>query len=542
MFVNLLFSILLFFVPLSFAATEPWAFFIFQITVSFIFLYLLFTKYKFVFTIPATLINIIFLLLIFVAIVQLLNHHTIIQPKSILPFTVSPFHTLKELNSIFTYMMLFILVTQMVDRLEKIKKLLYLLLFVSAIVMFIGLCFPNGEYIKFFLGTESIGNFGPFTNRNNAGIFLSQAFFISLSFIIYNFLRYEKYLIQNQKRKYIVIQIINITISLMLLLSVIVTRSRGAMLATFISIFIFLFLYIYHFSALLKQKIFKTLCLLVLFCISSFIIYKNMDIINLYSNRITGISEQTRLDLYNMSFDVLKDYPITGIGFASFPIVIDKYLYKDLGSYPEYLHSDWLELLLDIGYPLYIIFLFLVFIILILYLKRIKFLSNKKKILFIGLFSSVCSICIGSLVDFHFHIPANAMFFVVCLSILSSISFHKDKKNITFNNNWLYKIIFCILIMGLLYFSFKNVVAWKYYTFSKNLSKQQKIEYLKKATCCLANPKYLESYIITAYNNSPLDEVNFVNNKPDLCSISYEYLKKYPYNNKISKIYAKFKE
>ncbi len=537
MFINLLFSILLFFVPLSFAGTEPWAFFIFQIAVSFIFIYLLFVNEKFKFTLPSLFINIIFVVFIIVAIVQLLNHHTIVQQKNLIPFTISPYNTLKELNSIFTYMMFFIVVNQMFYKLEKIKKILYLTVAVSAVVLLIGLCFPKGEYVKFFLGVGSLGNFGPFTNRNNAGVFLSMSFFISLSLVFYNFLKYQKYLIQNKKSEFVVVQIVNITIALMLLVSVVLTRSRGAMLATFVSLFVFSFLYVYYLSDKLKEKVLKIILISVVMVISSFAIYKNIDAINEYSQRSTGLSEQTRLKLYDMSFNILKDYSVTGIGFASFPILIDKYLEEDLNAYPEYLHNDWLELLLDVGYPVYILFLLLVCIIIFLFLRRIRYLSNKKKILFVGLFSACCSICIGSFVDFHFHIPANAMLFFICLSILSSLSFYKDKKHFRFNNNLFVKCIFCMFIICSAFVSYRNIVAWKYYIFSKNMPKQQEIEYLNKAADISKNPRYFEIYILTLYNNCVKDKVFMIEKKDYLNSQIFSYLKSYPYNKKISKVY-----
>lgn len=538
MFVNLLFSILIFFVPLSFAGTEPWAFFIFQLIVSFIFVYLLFTKRKLSFTFPALSVNIIFVMFILIAVIQILNHHTILQQKDFIPFTVSPYHTLKELNFIFTYMMFFMVVNQLFYESKKIKKLLYLTMTVSAVVLMIGLCFPKGEYIKFFLGMESLGNFGPFTNRNNAGVFLSMSFFISLALLIYNFLRYQKYLIENKKNEFVVTQIILSIISLLLLISVILTRSRGAMLATFVSVFIFMLLYVYHFSENIKQKIFKILFVLVILGISSFVIYKNIDAINAYSQRTTGISEATRLKLYDMSFDILKDYPVTGIGFASFPILIDKYLKEDLKAYPEYLHNDWLELLLDVGYPAYAIFLLLIFILIFVFLRRIKFLSYKKKILFIGSFSACCSICIGSFVDFHFHIPANAMLFLICLATLCSVSFYKDKKTFNLRNGILSKIVFCLLIICVIFISCRNVMAWRYYTFSKNMPKDQEIEYLDKSVKLSGNPKYLENYIITIYNDS-LKKKEMAEKREYLYSLAYDYIERYPYSKKISKIFVK---
>ena len=533
MFVKLLFSILIFFVPLSFAATEPWAFFIFQLITSFIFVYLLFKEKNFKFTLPAVLINIVFIFLIFVAFIQITNHHTVIQKGSILPFTVSPFNTLKELNAIFVYFMFFIVVNQIFYKSDKIKKLLYLITFSSAVVMFIGLCFPSGEYIKFFLGSESLGNFGPFTNRNNAGIFLSMSFFITFSLVIYNSFKYSKYLSENNKGKFLIVQTVNIAISLMLLVSIVVTRSRGAMLSAAVSLVIFLFLYVYHFSETFKQKILKIFAVFLIILPITFFVYKNVDIINIYAQRTKGTSEQIRLTLYKMSFKILKEYPFTGIGFSSFPVVTDKYLEEDLNAYPEYLHNDWLELLLDVGYPIYTIFLLLVCIVVVLLFKRIKFLSNKKKILFIGLFSASCSICIGSVVDFHFHFPANAMIFIICLAILSSASFYKDKRIFSLKNGLLPKIIFCLLIICFITLSYRNVMAWKYYTFSKNMSKQQEIEYLDKAVKFSNNPRYIENYIIAAYNSS----LEKKEKNEQLYSLVYDYIKKYPYNKKISKIF-----
>lgn len=542
MFVNLLLSILIFFVPLSFAGTEPWVFFIFQLIVSFIFVHLLFTKRKLSFTFPALSVNIIFVMFLLIAVIQILNHHTILQQKNFIPFTVSPYHTLKELNSIFTYMMFFIVVNQLFYESKKIKKLLYLTLTVSAVVLMIGLCFPKGEYIKFFLGMESLGNFGPFTNRNNAGVFLSMSFFISLALLIYNFLRYQKYLVENKKNEFLVTQIILSIISLLLLISVILTRSRGAMLATFVSVFIFILLYVYHFSENIKQKIYKVLFMLVILGISSFAIYKNIDAINAYSQRTTGISEATRLKLYDMSFDVLKDYPVTGIGFASFPILIDKYFKEDLKAYPEYLHNDWLELLLDVGYPAYAIFLLLIFIVIFIFLRRIKFLSYKKKILFIGSFSACCSICIGSFVDFHFHIPANAMLFFICLATLCSVSFYKDKKTFNFKKGILSKMAFGLLIICVIFISCRNVMAWRYYTFSKNMPKEQEIEYLDKAVKLSGNPKYIENYIITVYNSAKTNKQDIFVKDGQLYSIVYKYIEQYPYNKKISKIFLKMND
>ena len=84
-------------------------------------------------------------------------------------------------------------------------------------------------------------------------------------------------------------------------------------------------------------------------------------------------------------------------------------------------------------------------------------------------------------------------------------------------------------------------MAWKYYTFSKNMSKQQEIEYLDKAIQLSNNPKYIENYIITLYNKS-LEKQETTEEKEYLYSVVYDYIKKYPYNKKISKIFMEIND
>jgi hypothetical protein len=129
------------------------------------------------------------------------------------------------------------------------------------------------------------------------------------------------------------------------------------------------------------------------------------------------------------------------------------------------------------------------------------------------------------------------MLFFICLAILSSLSFYKDKKPFRFNNNLLVKCVFCIFIIWSVFVSYRNIVAWKYYIFSKNMPKQQEIEYLSKAADISKNPRYFEIYILTLYNNCVKNRVFLIEKKDYLNSLIFSYLKSYPYNKKISKVY-----
>lgn len=543
-FVYLLFSMLVFFVPLSFAATEPWAFFVMQSGIYFILLYLMIRKHSFSLTFPAKIISCLFVFIIGFASIQFFNPRTVVQSISIIPFTVCPFYTLKEIVNLFTYFALFLVVTQLFEKSKEIKKLLFLIIISACVVVLIAICFPKGEYIKLFLNSGFLGDFGPFVNRNSAGIFLSMSFFVSLALTINNFYEYKKYLLENKKIDFIIKQSMNILINMLLFTGIILTHSRGAMLSTFISLFCFCVMSAFFLPNTFKLKMKFILTAGVLFLTASFYILRNADSINTYAERSFGdFSEQSREMLYKSAFDILEEFPLTGIGVSAFPVVVNKYLEKPLEAYPEHLHNDWLELLLGIGYPAGVVvfagILFLAFSLIL----RIKFLKTRKKIYYISLLSAVFSLFLGSLVDFHLHIPANSFIFFAVLGLLSASSFYKDK--IYNYSPVIYVKIFAVsACMLLLFVSAKNTIAWKYFVFGKNLSAKAKIAYYEKGHSFSDDPRNFEKLIIAYYNadsNKSFsdDEKKYYNHKAN--SMSKEFLIKYPFNRRMSEIYTNTK-
>jgi hypothetical protein len=236
---------------------------------------------------------------------------------------------------------------------------------------------------------------------------------------------------------------------------------------------------------------------------------------------------------------MLEDYPLTGVGIAAFPVAINKYLPKSLDAYPEHLHNDWLELILGIGYPAGIVFIIATMMLIYIFISRIKFLRSNKKIYFIGLSAAALSLSIGSLVDFHLHIPANAFMFFIVLGLLSASSFYKDKVKYL-NINLYVKIFVTIIMIYLLYFSIKNTLAWKYFVFGENLSLQSKIIYYEKGVDLTNNPRYLEKLIFVYYNtyfnkDFSVQEKKYYGQKANI--LSKEFLQKYPFNKQISIIY-----
>ena len=71
------------------------------------------------------------------------------------------------------------------------------------------------------------------------------------------------------------------------------------------------------------------------------------------------------------------------------------------------------------------------------------------------------------------------------------------------------------------------------------MPKETEIQYLDKAAKLSGNPKYIENYIITVYNGTKTDKEKVFAKDGVLYLTVYDYIEKYPYNKKISKIFLK---
>jgi len=121
-----------------------------------------------------------------------------------------------------------------------------------------------------------------------------------------------------------------------------------------------------------------------------------------------------RVAIWSATLDLIRDYPVLGVGPGTFPYVYEKYLKRHIGD--EYAHSEYLWVMSEWGIASILLVLWMQIILfketLGLYLKR---RSNTKRSLALGIFGSFVAISIHSIVDYNLHFMAN-MFLVVILA------------------------------------------------------------------------------------------------------------------------------
>ena len=151
------------------------------------------------------------------------------------------------------------------------------------------------------------------------------------------------------------------------------------------------------------------------------------------TNLKTG-SPAGRLSLWKSSLAIFADNPVTGTGLSTFDYIYPNYRLPDIIGRAVYAHSDWLQLLTEMGVIGIVIVLAGAVIFFISILKRFH-LGNLDddwmKGLIVGGLSSVGAGLAHALVEFNFHIPAISVLFaiIVATTFLASSGFKSESKS-----------------------------------------------------------------------------------------------------------------
>ncbi|MEZ4754593.1 MAG: O-antigen ligase family protein [Bdellovibrionota bacterium] len=125
--------------------------------------------------------------------------------------------------------------------------------------------------------------------------------------------------------------------------------------------------------------------------------------------------DNIRWEMYKDSLEILATHPF-GIGLGNweniYPTVANQRL---SGVNPVYLHSDVLQLIIELGWPALILLFCGFFTFCFTFIKQC--LRKRSNPLFRANFAGIFALCIASLLDFPFRIPAIMLIFSLGLSL-----------------------------------------------------------------------------------------------------------------------------
>ena len=139
---------------------------------------------------------------------------------------------------------------------------------------------------------------------------------------------------------------------------------------------------------------------------------------------IIGDDSHSRMDIWRDSLPIIKNHPL-GIGLGNYENVFAVYNQSFIsGKTVTHAHNDYLQLLIETGWIGFLAAVGGFIIFLGKSAGRIKQLDFRRDplrfYLAIGAFSGLISMTAHSIFDFNLQIPANCMYFVVLLAVLSA--------------------------------------------------------------------------------------------------------------------------
>jgi len=172
-----------------------------------------------------------------------------------------------------------------------------------------------------------------------------------------------------------------------------------------------------------------------IFC-GLFVIYgSKMGFMRVIDRFLQISTDASRIDVWRDSLAIIKDHPL-GVGLQSFNVVFPVYrVTTHMDKFFKYAHNDYLQLLVETGWPGFLAIVSGFYIFLGRSGKKIIQLSPQSDpfsfFIGIGALCGLISIAFHSFFDFNLQIPANCVYFVTLISIVYICAWKTDTVEIS---------------------------------------------------------------------------------------------------------------
>ncbi|NWF98491.1 MAG: O-antigen ligase family protein [Nitrospirae bacterium] len=454
-----LFIFILIFSPLAFGTVETWSLAIMEISIFLCLLMLTIKNKNLAFyevpgIIPFALILIYILFQLIPlppALLKIISPETyriyqdtvfISGLNSWLSISINKKQTLLEFLRISSYAAFYFLTVQMLTDRKMLRKTVYVIIIFASVLS----CFAILQHLLsnnkiYWLRELPYGGslFGPYVNRNHYAGLMEMIFPLIISI----FLLYKPHLHYVSLRDKISALFNLKSTNLYLLIgfgailtatSVFLTLSRTGIISLCISMIVFGMLFMLRSIDKKRGIIIIIIGILIVLSVGWFgwkPIFERFEKLKEARYNI----EETRLQIWNDSIEIVKEFPLTGTGMGTFINIYPRYRTVPGNAVAAHAHNDYLEFFTDGGAILY--FLCLLFLIVFAY-KVFKAFSKRKDIfsiyIFIASVSGIVSIIIHSATDFNLHIAANGLYFTFLFGLAVSAANTRMHHNLNNTN------------------------------------------------------------------------------------------------------------
>jgi O-antigen ligase len=323
--------------------------------------------------------------------------------------SVYPYATQLELLKSVAYIILFFLTIESFHSLEEWTAFVWFLIslgFAVSLLAIVQYFTFNGKLYWFRPLAPGIMPFGPFVNRNHFAGFIELTAPLGCALLISGAVRRDK-------------------LPLLVLFTAVpigalaLSASRGGIIS-FLAEFLLLIFF-------LRKKSNRNTQLLLAggLSVAATLLAVWLGIgstIERFEHSTPGdISNDRRVSIFKDALKIIRDHPIAGTGLGTFETVYPRYESFYDGLLVDHAHDDYLELLADtgiIGAICMAVFIALFLWRALLNLQAAK--SSRVRSFYVGCFVACCGLLLHATVDFNFHIPSNALLFLLLAALSTS--------------------------------------------------------------------------------------------------------------------------
>ncbi|HOW88669.1 MAG TPA: O-antigen ligase family protein, partial [Elusimicrobiales bacterium] len=488
------------FAPLAFAAVEPWALALLQLA-AFASVYRLFRDRVSLY--PAALYRNLLPALLAVALIGLLQalRENPVNAPSALIFTVWRPATLNAILLWLFYAAVVFVVPQIIRAPEQFKRLMWTVFGMGVLLSLFGMFQASGENALIYGARYVKGEpFGPFINRDHAATFLIMSAMAGCGVFVSGF---RDMLSGRSRRRFFDLAAIQLLKSVMLcavVYGVVRTGSRGGLHSLVCAFSLMAFVS----ASFLRDRTARLAArsgLVFFLAVYGLILYNNRLLLG-YAEGDLVRSVTVRFSMYRSGLEMLRDFPLFGVGLGAVEHAFHAYRYSDIPSwgFVRHLHSDWLELFVQSGLVGGLIYL-AGFALALSGLARVwlNCPSFTVKSLYGGALGAVLAASLHNLVEFGSQMPANALVFYVLIGALASKPAAEPRKfrydaedeeegGIRIRKNIALPLAAASALLAV--FTIPSVVAWARDAYAKNASYAERVKSHAAALAWDPSPRY----------------------------------------------------
>jgi O-antigen ligase len=253
------------------------------------------------------------------------------------------------------------------------------------------------RYINFAQGGSLSANFA---NHNHLAGWLEMMIFLWTGLLF-------------ARKRSLIKTVVIVFILLVMIASIIFSLSRGGWIATLTGAGFILLATRFHNTFLVPKKI-LSITIVLFFCLvlgilgSGSVVKRGMTVVEQQSDVIPA-----RTIAWTGAVEMIKTYPLTGVGIGNFPIIFTQFQPPGLNFRFYELHNDYLQFTAEMGLFFIPLLLWLIFNLFKTGFKKLDHPSRQTRWITLGAMGGVVAILVHSVSDFNLQFPSNALLFTL---------------------------------------------------------------------------------------------------------------------------------